>query len=351
MALRNAFIVAPLLLTLAACETAQENPNYKYSSTYGDQAPQALAQNSRHPEQIQAAAPVRYVNTTPTTPHNLNIVQTSSTQAHAVNGTYTRVNHECLNSERTRTLVGAGLGGSAGAIAGNKLIGGTKGTLIGAAAGGIAGYGIGDKTIDCDPIPVQASTQQAIITPAYSPSTHNSGTISASNTQSASYPIVFEPQATTISASNTDYTPSLTEQHYSADTVGTPGYEVFQQSQYQSETVNAAETYQYEAQGVAPLTSAPVTENYAGYPAPSLTALPPVAPQSVVQVATPPNVPSWPEAQSQIGSDYIIKAGDTVYSLSRNLCTSVANIQSLNNLDRQFNIQAGQTLKLPSSEC
>lgn len=211
MALRHAFIVAPLLLTLTACETAQENPNYKYSSTYGEQAPQALAQNSRHPEQIQAAAPVRYVNTTSATPYSQNIVQTSaqtSSQASAVNGTYTRVNHECLDSERTRTLIGAGIGGSVGALAGNKLIGGTKGTLIGAAAGGVAGYGIGDKTIDCDPIAVEAPTQQAVITPAYNPSTYNSGGYAASNTQTQSYPTVFtEQQPTTISASSTEYTP------------------------------------------------------------------------------------------------------------------------------------------------
>jgi len=76
MALRHTLIIAPLLLAIAACETAQENPNYKYSSTYGNTAPQVLAANSRHPDQTQTSAPVRYVSTAPTTTtYNGNIVQ------------------------------------------------------------------------------------------------------------------------------------------------------------------------------------------------------------------------------------------------------------------------------------
>jgi len=162
MALRHILLIAPVVLALAACETAQENPNYQYSSTYGQQAPQALAQNSRHPDQIQAA-PVRYETQAPAQATS-RVIQASA-QSGTIGSspsTYTRVNHECLNQERQRSLIGAGLGGTIGAIAGKKIVGGTKGTLIGAAAGGAAGYGIGDKTIKCDPVTIQAPTQQAV---------------------------------------------------------------------------------------------------------------------------------------------------------------------------------------------
>lgn len=332
MALRHALIIAPLLLAISACETAQENPNYKYSSTYGTQAPQALAQNSRHPDQTQTAAPVRYVSTAPA--QSSNIVQTS-TQTVGPNGTYTRVNHECLDKERTRTLIGAGIGGSAGALAGNKLIGGTKGTLIGAAAGGVAGYGLGDVSVNCDPIPVQASTQQAIITPAYNPA----GSVTTSPVIEP-YPPVFASADTTQA-----YTPSLTEDAYSADTEGTPGYEALQQSQSLSAEAGsgyAVQSYEQQSYGSG--------GQYTSVPEQPL-ALAPAPPQIIVPAATPANLPEWPQSHTALSGNYTVKAGDTIYSLSRNLCTSVTSVQQMNQLDRDFSIQIGQILKLPTSEC
>jgi len=306
MALRHTLLIAPVLLALAACETAQENPNYKYSSTYGQQAPQALAQNSRTQTQLQTA-PVRYVTNTPNQASGP-VIQASTQTADGAS--YTRVNHACLNQERQRSLIGAGLGGSIGAIAGKKLVGGTKGTLIGAAAGGVAGYGIGDQTIKCDPVTAQAPTQQAVITPAYSSNTANTAPLQ---------PIYAEP------AAGSDYTPSLTENTYSSDTIGTPGFEAMQQSQSLNVT--------------SPEYSQPVAAPYSQQD------------QIIVPAATPSRPPVWPQSRTEIGGNYIVKAGDTVYSLSRQRCATVSSVQSLNNLDHDYNIQVGQALKLPASEC
>jgi len=109
MAIRHTLIIAPLLLALTACETAQENPNYKYSSTYKETAPH-LAQNSRHPDQVQSPAPVRYVNTTPvqqgtqtiqtSTIHTSSsaIVPTTYSNTSSTQQIYTRVDSNCATN-------------------------------------------------------------------------------------------------------------------------------------------------------------------------------------------------------------------------------------------------------------
>lgn len=319
MVLRHILLITPMVLALTACETAQENPNYKYSSTYGQQGTQVLAQNSRNPNPNSGqvvAAPVRYV-TSSSSSSSPQIIQASTQTANGA--TFTRVNHECLNQERQRSVIGAGLGGTIGAIAGNKLVGGTKGTLIGAAAGGVAGYGIGDKTINCDPVVVQAPTQQAVITPAYSP-----GHVSSNG----SLPQIFaEP------VSEADYIPSPTENAFSSDTLGTPGFEAMQQSQ----SLDSAPLYA-QTQG-------------AGVSVPSYSQPQPRQAAPILQAATPTAQPIWQESQTEINGGYIVKAGDTVYSLSRQQCTTVSAVQSLNNIDQNFNIQVGQSLRLPVSEC
>ena len=320
MALRHTLLLAPILFALSACETAQENPNYKYSSTYGQQTPQVLAQNSRHPAQVGSgqvqAAPVRYVQTPPSQTQYV-------TQASATNGapaaTYTRVNHECLNQERTRTLIGAGVGGSAGAFAGNKLIGGTAGTLIGAGVGGVAGYGLGDATINCEPIQVQAQTASPTIAPVYSP---------AATTHAASSQTYPQQTYTQQASSSTNYAASPTESVYNSDTVGTPGYEAVQQSL-------SAEAYASPAQSYIPPTHANITP----------------AADTIVPAVTPSTQTAWPNSYSHLGGNYTVQAGDTVYSLSRNVCASVSELKSLNNLDQNYSINSGQTLQLPASKC
>ncbi|MEP6343961.1 MAG: LysM peptidoglycan-binding domain-containing protein [Maricaulaceae bacterium] len=327
MALRHTLLIAPILLALSACETAQENPNYKYSSTYGEQVPQVFAQNSRNPAHNSSqaqVAPVRYVQTAPSqTQYVTQASAVTTTSNNASAATYTRVNHECLNQERTRTLIGAGLGGSAGAFAGNKIIGGTKGTLIGAAVGGTAGYGLGDASLNCDPVQVHTQATAPVITPAYSPSatTH----LASSQT--------YSQQTYTQASPNAGYSPSPTESAYNTDTIGTPGYEAVQAS--------------LNAEASAP--SAPAVLPVQAYAPPAYNIATPA--QSIVPVAVQDTQSQWPNSYSQLGGNYIVEAGDTIYSLSRNLCATVSDLKTLNGLDQNFSINAGQTLQLPASKC
>ena len=303
MAVRHTFIIAPLLLALVACETAQENPNYEYSSTYEKTAPH-LAQNSRHPDQIQSPAPVRYVNSTPLQQSAQTIQTSSSTtipttysNTSSTQQVYTRVDSNCA----------------------------TQG-------------------INCQPQSVTAAHQQAIIASAHTPSIQQNQTNAYLLATHQNEPVnnVF------AASSEQDYTPSLTENAYSADSVGTPGYEALRQSQSLSadNSYVAPSPSQTTAFASAPQTT-PLTSNSDGFTGQSfVNTAPPIVP-----VATPQNIPAWPQAHTDLGTNYTIKAGDTVYSLSRSICSSVSAVQTLNNLDQNFSIQVGQTLQLPASAC
>ena len=328
MALRHTLLIAPLLITIGACETAQENPNYKYSSTYGEQAPQVFAQNSRHPDQAGQvqAVPVRYVRSVPS--QSQPITQASANTSYTTaspSGTYTRVNHECLNQERTRTLIGAGLGGTAGAFAGDKLIGGTKGTIIGAVAGGAAGYGLGNASINCEPVPVHVQATTPAIAPAYVPQ----ATTHAASSHTYSQPTYAQSNSTAT------YSPSPTESAYNSDTVGTPGYEAVRQSQSLSA----------DASTTAPST----TYTAQSYAQPSYEAY--TSAESIVPATAPETQELWSNSYNQLGGNYIVEQGDTVYSLSRNICAKVDELKTLNSLDQNFSIKAGQSLQLPASKC
>ena len=49
--------------------------------------------------------------------------------------------------------------------------------------------------------------------------------------------------------------------------------------------------------------------------------------------------------------NYVVKAGDTVYGLSKRFCVGVADIQSLNQIDGSFAIKIGQQITLPAAGC
>lgn len=134
---------------LAACATQQENPNYAYSTKYKAGSPTSSIQTS--PASYQSGATTTYAS--------------SSTASEA----YSRTDQDCLRRETNYQLLGAGLGGAAGAFAGNELIGGTAGTVAGAGLGGALGYGVGNFAVNCDPQTV--SQQVAPTRTAYQSST------------------------------------------------------------------------------------------------------------------------------------------------------------------------------------
>lgn len=197
-------------------------------------------------------------------------------------------------------MIGGTIGGVAGAYAGKKLIGGTKGVVAGAALGGIAGYGIGDLSTRCAPATHSNTVYQTA--PSYS-------------AIQASYKPVSCPVGTTPHSSGTCL---LNDPNTSL----------------QSETFQAAQTQTH--QSYQRHVSAPSTTN-------------------VIRATTAPAAQS-----AYVGTDitraygdasYRVKSGDTVYSLARNLCVPVTVIQIPNGLDSNYGIQIGQSLKLPSSQC
>lgn len=303
------------IIALTACATPQENPYYKYSSKYKGGSSTTVTQAGS----VIQTAPVVY--------------ETASYSA-SQPASYSQATHDCLRKEKNHELIGAGLGGTVGAIAGKELIGGAKGTVLGAGLGGAAGYGIGDKLVSCDPQPV--AVQQA---PTYSQQTY---TTTPAHSQQAYAAAPTYPQQTynttpAVSATHagTAYpapvvtgsyvSPTDTEFNTISET-GTPGYQVLQA---QTTTVSYSQP-EYDAQEVS-----------YDYGANTIEA-------SAATIA----IPSENRLYGGAGyGSHLVKEGDTVYSLSRKLCVGINDIQSLNNLDSSFGINIGDSLKVPASNC
>lgn len=341
MTIRMTLTAGASAVLLLACSTAQENPNYQYSTKYKAATPTNYA-NSAYSGQAQTL-PASY--------------QEASS--------YNSVNEACLRKEQNYELIGGGLGGTAGAIAGNKIIGGTTGTVVGAGLGGALGYGIGDKAVNCDPVQ-HSSIQPAAISQG---SVHQTATISnngyaaghSQNFNQASYQNgIICPIGTTAQLNGTclqDSEPvaqpvqsqaaylqasaqpseslAPTDSYYSGETLtGTPGYDAIQ-----------SQTYSYAAP-VTPVTqsaafggsSQAVDYDYSENLTYAVAATQPIASESYI-------------LQGTTGSSHFVTEGDTVYSLSRELCVGVGELQGLNNLNASYGIKIGQTLKLPASQC
>ena len=312
---------------LAACATHQENPNYAYSTKYKADAPTTT----------HASAPTTYAHSTPAN------YQSGATTTYASS---TPIDQECLRREKNRELLGAGLGGAAGAFAGKELIGGTTGTVIGAGVGGIAGYGIGDVSVDCSPqiFAAQPTTQA-----------HQSQTVQSQTAQrhiitQDSYSVPSSHQATSHQYVSSDQTrvvyqsPRVTyqaptdTQFASISDTGTPGYQVLQ-----SQTVVQAAPTQYVAAPTQYTQTSTSSAQLVDYD----------YSQNVVS-ANSATIAGYSQTRSygnSAQSGHIVKQGDTVYSLARKHCVGVNDIKSLNGLDRNFAIKIGDSLNLPSSRC
>lgn len=335
MAYRMSITLLASAACLTACATAQENPHYQHSTTYKGDTPyvaQAATtqQAAQYATYVQPATPVSYqrvvqaapVSAPQTAPVSYQRVVESTTQPYSVtptayNGvatthqpyasasttatsgsTYTRLDHRCLRKEMNRQLIGGAVGGTAGAVLGKQTIGGTKGTVAGAALGGALGYGAGDKSINCDPVTVQIQEQSAYVSPAYAP-----------NTGGLAQPVYANAHTTAPTVTARQITPSAGAAM--PDSYGTPGYQAMMQN---NQTV--------------PQTAAPV-----------------------MAAAAMPQNGYGTFVSLQPSSYHEVRKGDTVYSLSRNLCTTIDDIRSINGLDQNFSIRLGDTLKLPGSKC
>ena len=279
-------LIAPITaaLLMSACASTHENPNYEYSTRYEVAQP---VQYASAPQSVQPAAPVTYQ---------------ASHQAQPA--TYTRVNHECLNKETDRQLIGTGIGAVAGGVIGNETIGGTKGTVIGAAIGGAAGYGIADKSINCDPVSIPIAQQSPIVAEAYSPETIEPTYRYASI-------------AGTETSLRTDTAIEAPTDIASEDTFGTPGYHAVQAAEIDAQTPD------------------------------EINPVPPKILVSSTMSASSGNSVTIPAGSYR----HEIVEGDTVYSLSRQRCVGVHDIRALNNLDANYAIRLGDFLMLPASQC
>ena len=288
------------IVALAACATPQENPYYKYSSKYKGGASTTVTEAGS----VIQTAPVVYETAS---------YRTSQAPS------YSQANHDCLRKEKNHELIGAGIGGTLGAFAGKKLIGGTKGTVIGAGLGGAAGYGVGDKVVNCDPQTVTVHQQSPVYsqqayttTPAHSQQTY----VSAPHAGTAYVaPAVAESY---VSPTDTEFN--------AISQTGTPGYQVLQA---QTATVPYSRA-EYDAQEIS--------YDYGA---------------NTVEASAATRAISSESRLFRAGSHgaHLVKEGDTVYSLSRKLCVGVNDIQSLNNLDSNFGINIGDSLKVPASNC
>ena len=214
--------------------------------------------------------------------------------------------NDCISKESNRKLIGTGVGAVVGGIVGNKIGGRHKtlGTLGGAAIGGAAGYGIADKTIRCDRTSVQTTA-----------SAPNTAPISQAAPQNVSY---------NASAAPAPSAAPIPENTQSFGDVGTPGY--------------------YAVNGII---AAP-----AGTPAPQYAAAP-IAPST-----TPtPIAIQEPSAYTPVSIQpagtvrHTLVQGDTLYSLARKSCSTVADLQRLNHVDDSFYIRAGDDFLLPQGRC
>lgn len=313
-------LTATTALMLSACATSQENPNYKYSTKYKTSSPYGTTTTQ---PTVQSAT---YVQTQPAAP-----VTYQSSQYQTTPVTYTRTNHECLRKEKNRELLGGAAGGTLGAVIGNKTIGGTKGTVIGAAIGGTAGYGLGDKSINCDPVVVQAS--QPMTTQQYqtAPTQYYPSNVAQTQPQPVQ---TFQPAQPVYTAP--------TDQAY-GETYGTPGYHAVMAAQGNPQPVAptpqpmTAQTYQQP-------------QPYQAVPVPQAMATQTIPQPQMVPVAPVTTAPQPVYGNGQVAYHEVVE-GDTVYGLSKRQCVSVEDIQRLNGIDGTFNIRLGDYIQLPASRC
>ncbi len=275
---------------LTACATAQENPQYQYSTQYkGDSPSTAYASNNAgealHYASTRSAngaatvqnagytvAPAQetytqtpYTQAPYTQPASYEVTVYSAPQAASSGASYTQVNADCVSN-------------------------GAQGTAA------------------CVPSPRPIIEQSAYVaTPYYAPD-------NAVELQTASNVTTYE--STSYSASSAVSPTDSTM----PDSYGTPGYEAMK---------NVEGGWDYET--ITPLSvSGPAAQSAQAFekvaPAP--------APTASVHTARTADMMPAPEQNIALGTQHQVRQGDTVYSYARTLCTTIDDIRAANNLER-----------------
>lgn len=138
-----------------------------------------------------------------------------------------------------------------------------------------------------------------------------------------------------------------TDATYTGETVtGTPGYMAMQNAQVPVQAPVPAPIYTQAAPSIsqtasqATLGSGPVAIDYDYTP-------------NLVTADTQTVASGYPTLTRSYGSGmaHTVVAGDTVYSLARQTCSSLADITSLNGIGSDYGIKLGQVIQLPASKC
>lgn len=365
MSARLMAILSVSALTLAACASTSSNPNYKTANTtYKGSTPYGASSHGGStttisgrtiPASSQTINGDRVVYESPRVDHTVpastrTISNGSSTISSGTptivynddgSSTYSGSTYqsaasaswdaydECLRRERRNEIIGAGIGGTAGAFAGKEFIGGTKGTIAGAAIGGTLGYGAGDEFTRCGHLKPAMTQATSFTTPATS--------------TTYVYPATSTSPAQTVTISPTG------QAFGNSNSVGTPGYDAVRGSLGMPVQPNPyGSTYQpYPNYGnpayTQPQAAIPPQPTYQppAYVPPQTTYQPPayVQPQPVV---SRPGLPA---------GTHEVREGDTVYSLARSRCLHVEDIRRANNLGGDFKIRLGEYINLPPSRC
>ncbi|MGJ8560270.1 MAG: LysM peptidoglycan-binding domain-containing protein [Litorimonas sp.] len=202
--------------------------------------------------------------------------------------------------------------------------------------------------------PVQTAGPQSTRTDAQ---TYTAGTRMGSDFQNTGY---VGNEGVTLATSQSAQQPpqpttSPTERAYNSSQMqGTPGYEMMRAQQ--------------QADGYSP---APAPD-YTPYTPPVATPMAATGPRQItydygdnVSLSdTGSNQPSGPSydqmsdrgrtgtaANIGTGQSYMVREGDTIYSLARRLCTPMTEITTANGIGGDYAIAIGQTLSLPNSRC
>lgn len=269
MQMKHSLIGLGLIAGLAACSTAQENPNYKYSSKYEGQEDVRMVANSGQ-NAVQNAS--YYHDATPVT----------------------------AGAEYDRQRDFTNSAPSSAATSSQTIYTSQSHT-----------YSQGAQTYQTTPSATLPSYQ-----------------VQASSQTS--------PYQTAPSQTVTSGAAAPTDTAYAGQSVeGTPGYGVYiPETTTQDMTPYTAPTQSVVAANTS-ISGASEYHDIDRF-------------QSVPTIAAPMPMPS---TQVFSTGSYIVKQGDTVYSLSRQLCVGVEDLKLSNGLGSNYGIQIGQTLTLPASQC
>lgn len=289
---------------LSACATRQENPIYKYSTQYKGSSPHTTVTSAPVVyENVQADPNVSFANTSsqsqaytlPASTEQTRIVNKCTMSAgvetcHPVEITMSAVQAAPAQTAQNSYLI------NASSVQSNGQLTQVDSECVQAGA-----------AVPCYPTEIPITTQSTVSQPYYA----QPEIIMANN------------------GANSETISAPTDAYYGGTLNGTPGYYAVNGTDADASAPIEADTYAFTQVDTTPQTP------------------------SVVNAASLPSNHLF--ANSYISGDggmlHSIVTGDTVYSLARTSCTSVAEIRSLNGLNADSYIRLGDNIRLPASRC